>query len=149
MDPEERQETLTRQVRQPEREHRYVYGGDPRAASGGFLPRRNRKIIGRRNSTFNVLLVLVSAGIAIVYYVSNIIVVNRLSYEVNQMEVRYDSLMYANGVLQAEVSKKSSRERISAIAAEKLRLQHPEKPATYFRVDHELMNDLNARRERW
>jgi len=145
MDAEPKQETLSRLDRKPYRDHRYVFGGDPREATGGFLPHANRKITGRRRSTFNLLLMLVLAGVAIVYYVNNIIVVNRLAYDINQLEARHDSLIQANGVLRAEVSTKSSRGRISAIAAEKLQLQHPAEPATYFQIDHELARDLRNR----
>ncbi|MGB2959925.1 MAG: cell division protein FtsL [Bacteroidota bacterium] len=147
MDVQPNQETLTRPNRQPYREHRYVYGGDPRIATGGFLPRANKKVTGRRKSTFSLLLALVIAGVAIVYYVNNIIVVNRLAYDINRLEVRHDSLTHANGVLRAEVSKKSSRGRISAFAAKELQLQHPAEPATYFRIDHELAKDLRNRRK--
>jgi cell division protein FtsL len=122
-----------------------VYGDDPRVATGGFLPRANRRVTGRRKSTFNFLLTLVIAGVAIVYYVNNIIVVNRLAYDISMLEARADSLAHANGVLRAEVSKKSSRGRIGAIAAKELQLQDPSEPAMYFRIDHELVKDIRTR----
>ena len=148
MDAQTKQETRTRPNRQPYRENRYVYGGDPRFATGGFLPRANKKVTGRRRPTFSLLLALVITGVAIVYYVNNIIVVNRLSYDINRLEARHDSLTHANGVLRAEVSKKSSRGRIGEIAAKELQLQYPAEPATYFRVEHELANDLRDKRKR-
>ena len=145
MDAQAKQETLTKPDRKPYREQRYVYGGDARGATGGFLPHANRRIAGRRRSTFNFLITLVLGGAAIVYYVNNIIVVNRLAYDINRLEARHDSLTHANGVLRAEVSRKSARGRISTIAIEELQLQHPAEPVTYFRIDHERAEELRNR----
>jgi cell division protein FtsL len=147
VDAQLKQETLTRSDRKPYQEHRYVYGDDPRVATGGFLPGANRKITGRRRSTFNVLLTLVIAGVGIVYYVNNIIVVNRLAYDISRLEARHDSLTHANGLLRAEVSKKSSRDRIGTIAAKELQLENASEPATYFHIDHERAKDLRSKQE--
>ncbi len=117
------------------REQRYIYSGDGRRMdSTGDLP-RNRRGIQRRVSTFNILLVLFGFAVGIVLYVNSIIVVNQLALEVSQLQTAYAKKMNENAELQAEVNRKSARERIGPMAIEQLGLQYTTDPIVVFPLD--------------
>lgn len=123
------------------REHRYIYSGDARTAFPG--QRRNRPVARRRVSTFNLILGIVVAGVAMVLYVSNIITVNRLSAEVYRLQARYDSLMVATAALRGEIGRKSVYETIGP-AAERLGLKLPAGQPEAFPVDQEKIEELRS-----
>ena len=124
-----------------ERERRYIYSGDARTAFPG--QRRNRPVARRRVSTFNLILGIVVAGVAMVLYVSNIITVNRLSAEVYRLQARYDSLMVATAALRGEIGRKSVYETIGP-AAERLGLKLPAWQPEAFPVDQEKIEELRS-----
>jgi hypothetical protein len=86
--------------------------------------RGNKRAAGRRPSTFNIVVVLFVAGVAIVLYVNNILTVNQLAYEVNRLEARADSLNNINTVLRAAVNRKAALDQIGRIATGELQLQY-------------------------
>lgn len=131
-------------AREPERERRYIYSGDARTAFPG--QRRNRPIARRRVSTFNLILGILIAGIAMVMYISNIIAVNRLSAEVYRLQARYDSLMVATAALRGEIGRKSVYETIGP-QAERLGLQLPAGQPEGFPVDEDKIEDLRSLEE--
>jgi hypothetical protein len=93
--------------------------------------RTNRKAVRRRGSTFAVIATLAAACAAGVLYISNILAVNRLADEVNALRTQVDGRVNANRLLRADIDRKSTWERMSAVAVSKLGLQHPtEQPAT-------------------
>lgn len=118
-----------------ERDRRFVYG----ESSPGYAIRPNKKVVGRRVSTFYLIVVLFGAGIAIVVYINNIIVVNRLSAEIDQQQLQYDKIVNANAVLKAEINRKSGWERIGKVANEQVGLRYPSEQPTMFDVDNELI----------
>jgi cell division protein FtsB len=134
--------------RPPGREQRYVYGGSSSSLPPGPGPlRKNVRGVRRRVSTFTVLLILFAFGGASVLYVSNLIAMNRLSGEVNRLRKQYDSLDNVNSFLRSEISKKSTWERISTTAVEKLGLRPAQAPPVWFDVDWEKIHELEAKRE--
>ena len=74
-------------------------------------------------------------GITIVLYVGNIIYVNRLASEVSQLQSRYVKIANTNTILQAEVDRKSARERIGKLASKMLGLKYPQEQPTRFEID--------------
>lgn len=120
-----------------ERDKRYIFGGDRRVGNREYLGRPNKRGTRRRFSTFNIIVTLVGCGIAIVTYVSNTIAVNQLAFEVNQLRTKYDKIASANSALQAEISRKSSLERIGRIATEELGLTYARQQPQWFDVDAE------------
>lgn len=118
----------------PPRERRYIYNGEP--ASHRPAPQRaNRRGIRRKVSTFNLILFLLAMGLAVVVYVNNVIVINRLSLEVSQLEQHYESICNTNVTLRAEINKKSEWERIGTIATQQLGLRYPAEQPGWIHID--------------
>jgi cell division protein FtsL len=128
-----------------DQERRYVYGGEPRTQAAGYTLRSNRRATRRRVSTFNIILILFACGIGIVFYVNNIITVNQLAFDVGHLQTRYDKIMNTNAALRAEVSRKSSWERIGGIATEQLGLRYPKEQPVWFDVDRQKLDRLEGR----
>ena len=124
----------------PGQDHRYVYSESSPRTSQSYVVRPNRKAVGRRVSTFYIILILFCFGIAIVAYINNIIVVNRLSAEINQLQMQYDKLSNSNAVLRAEINRKSGWDRIGKIANEQIGLRYPAEQPNMFDVDEDLMD---------
>jgi cell division protein FtsB len=128
-----------------ERERRYIYGGTPTPGVAGYAIRPNRKGIRRKVSTFNLILLLLCIGGAIVFYINNIITINALAYDVNQLQTKYDQIVSMNEALRAEINRKSSWERISIIAGEKLGLVPPRRQPDWINIDRDKLNELQSR----
>jgi cell division protein FtsB len=125
-----------------EPERRYVYGGNaPPALTPGTL-RPNRRGIRRKVSTFNIILLLFGIGGAIVFYVNNILAINRLASEVGQLEAGYQKIEGINGALRADVSNKSSLEHISTAANAQLGLRASQTQQIWFTIDRDKLKEL-------
>jgi cell division protein FtsB len=103
---------------------RRIYSGDPQATTPGYAvrPAKTKPAARKRRSTFNVVTFLFCLAIAIVLYISNILAVNQLVVDVNQLHARYNSVLNRNSLLRAELSKKTTRDRIVQIAEKELGL---------------------------
>lgn len=121
-----------------ESEHRYVYGDSPVAATPGYAVRPNRKAVGRRVSTFYLIVLLFASGFAIVGYINNIIVVNKLSAEINRLQMQYDKITNTNAVLKADINRKSGWERIVRIAGEQIGLKNATEQPALLDINEEL-----------
>lgn len=141
---ETRKAPVRQPAREPVRDKRYIFNGDPQARNPGYVVRPNRKATHRKVSTFNIILWLFSIGIAIVLYVDNIITINHLAFDVNQLQTKYDAIMNANATLRAEVTRKAAWERISKNATEQLGLMFPPEQPTLFNVDQDKIESLKA-----
>ncbi len=95
----------------------------------------------RRSSTFNSMIFLFFAALAIILYISNIIAVNRLVVEVSELQQKYEAVKNGNEILLAEINRRSSLERIGKIAIEQLGLRHPKEQPQWLEVDQKLMKD--------
>lgn len=126
------------------RDKRYIYNGDPQARTPGYAVRPNRKAVRRKISTFNLILWLFGVGIAIVLYVDNNITINRLAFEVNQLQTKYDAIANNNATLRAEVTRKAAWERIGKNAKEQLGLMFPTEQPTLFNEDQDKIESLKA-----
>lgn len=141
----ERAEADARDSRKaPMRDKRYIFNGDPQARTPGYAVRPNRKVTRRKISTFNIILWLFGFGIAIVLYVDNIIAINRLAFEVNQLQTKYDSVLNTNATLRAEVTRKAAFERIGKNATEQLGLTFPTEQPTLLDVDQDRIESLRT-----
>jgi cell division protein FtsL len=124
-----------------EKERRYIYNGDaPPPSSSGYAIRQNRRGTRRPVSTFTILLLIFTSGIAIVVYVNNILTVNRIAGEVRQLEQRLQEVRNANERLRAEVSTKSAVDRIAREASSRLGLKYAVEQPVYFPVDEEKLD---------
>ena len=126
------------------RDKRYIYNGDPQARTPGYAVRPNRKAVRRKISTLNLILWLFGVGIAIVLYVDNNITINRLAFEVNQLQTKYDAIANNNATLRAEVTRKAAWERIGKNAKEQLGLMFPTEQPTLFNEDQDKIESLKA-----
>jgi cell division protein FtsL len=139
------EESPSARAAQPTREARYIYGGDTHSAAAGYAMRPNKKATRRRISTFNIIVLLFGAGIAVILYISNIIAINQLAVEVNQLRSKCDKIQNTNAALRAEINRKSGRERIGMIATEQLGLKYPKEQPTWFEVDEHKLEELGIR----
>lgn len=121
-----------------ENEHRYVYSDLPTTPGPGYAIRPNKKAVGRKISTFYLIVLLFGAGFATVGYINNIIVVNKLSAEINRLQMQCDKISNNNAVLRAEINRKSGWERIVKIAGEQVGLRYAKEQPALFDVDEEL-----------
>ncbi len=125
-----------------ERERRYVYGGTtPSGGPAGAL-RPNRRGVRRKSSTFNTILLLFAVGGAIVFYVNNILTINRLASEVGQLEAEYQKIEGINGSLRADVGTKSALEHISTAAHDQLGLRSSQTQQVWFTIDRDKLKEL-------
>lgn len=123
----------------PTREHRYVYGDSSASSTPRFVVRPNKKVVGRKVSTFSLIVVLFGCGFVIVSYIGNAIAVNTLAADVNQLQTQLDKIVNSNAALKAEINRKSSWERIGKIANEQLGLRYLKEQPTLFDVDDEML----------
>lgn len=127
-----------------DRDRRYIYGGAPSGAAAGYAIRPNKKGIRRKASTFNTIMLLFGLGGAIVFYINNFITINLLSFEVNQLQLKYDRIMNVNATLRSEVNRKSTWERINPMAGDQLGLRSPLRQPVWFSIDWDKAHDLGV-----
>jgi hypothetical protein len=123
-------------------ERRYVYGGTPTPALPGKALRLKRRGAGRKVSTFNVILLLFGFGGAIVFYVNNILSINRLASEIGQLEARYQKIQGINVSLRTDVVRKSALDHISPVAHDQLGLHMLQTQQIWFSIDREKLREL-------
>ena len=104
----------------------------------------NRRATRRKVSTFNIIILLFGIGGAIVFYINNILSINRLASEVGQLEADYQKIDGINASLRAEVSRKSALERISPAAQDLLGLHASQTPQIWFTIDRDKLKNLGA-----
>jgi hypothetical protein len=97
--------------------------------------RVNRKAERRKYSTFNMILLLFGAATAIVMYIGHIIAVNRLAVDADRLAGEYLDLQRLKAQLQAEIDRKSGRERIVGIATSRLGMRPPTGQANWIEVN--------------
>ena len=128
----------------PQAERRYVYNGEPPAErTYDVAPRSNRPVKRRKSSPFNIIAILVAVSMLIVVYVWNKISVDRLAVEVNELQAQYQKTVNANDLLQAEINKKSTLERIGSLAAQ-IGLTYPKEQPAWFELDGEKLEELES-----
>ena len=128
----------------PERERRYVYGGSTPTGWSGSALRPNRRAVRRRVSTFNIIILLFGVGGAIVFYVSNILSINRLSSEIGQLEAEYQKIEGINQGLRTSVTNKSALDKISAAARDQLGLHATQTQQIWFTIDRDKLKEVET-----
>ena len=123
-------------------EHRYVYNGETPRPDYENIQRGNRPVRKRKRSPFNIVVILFAISIVIVLYIWNKITVNRLVVEVADYNAQYESILHANDNLRAEVSKKSTLERVGKIASQ-LGMTSPSVQPVWFAFDDQRLSKLD------
>jgi len=124
-------------------ERRYVYNGDSQRPDYENIQRGNRPVRKRKRSPFNIVVILFAVSIVIVLYIWNKISVNRLVVEVADYNAQYESILHANDNLRAEVSKRSTLERVGKIAGTQLGMTSPSVQPVWFAFDDQRLSKLN------
>jgi cell division protein FtsB len=82
-----------------------------------------------------MILALVLLAAVTVFYVSNTIAVDRLSAEINSLQSAYGEIRNMNIILNKEIDRKKSMERITAIARNRLGMVMPKEVPVWFDLD--------------
>jgi cell division protein FtsL len=122
-----------------------VYGGTMLSANSGVRD-SNYKSKSRRKkiSTFNVLLLMVAVATAIVLYVSNVVAVGQLMYEIHKLETRHRELMMEREILNAQVNNLTSLERIRNIAITELGMRDPREAPSVLQSDSKKLSNSST-----
>jgi hypothetical protein len=75
--------------------------------------------------------------------------VNQLVKETAELQATYDQLLSTNAKLQADISRKSSLEKISSLAAEHLGLQGTADSIAEFPIDGDALEKAEATERAW
>jgi len=125
-----------------------IYGGTmPSPSSQDDFARlaqgaRNGKIRRRKVSPFNLMLMLIGSAIAIVLYISNVIAVQQLVREVGVLRTRYQQILNEQEVLNAQINRMSSLERIRKMAEDNLGLRNPKDTPRWIQIDGEKVREI-------
>jgi cell division protein FtsL len=106
-------------------------------------PRVNRPVQRHKRSPLTVIATLVAVSMMTVFYVWTKISVDRLAVEVNELQAQHQKIMNANALLQAEINKKSTLERIGRMATQ-LGLTYPKEQPAWIEVDGEKLEELET-----
>lgn len=119
---------------------RPIYGGDaipynPQQSVPGNAPRPARKAAVRKTKMSAIMIVVITLVGGCLFYTSTVISVIRLGREMNELTVRYNTVISTNEVLRAEINRKSNLERITLLARDKAGLINPHEAPTWFEID--------------
>ncbi len=120
------------------------FGRDPQAATPGYAIRPNRRATRRKISMFSIVLMLMALGAGTVFYISNVIAVNRLAVEVSDLRAKLEKVQNTNASLHAEINKKASWDRIGKIATEELGFQYTKEQPGLFHIDQGKLDELRS-----
>ena len=104
--------------------------------------RANRRIIRRRVSPLNVLLILFGAAVGIVLYIGNVIAVGNLLAEIDTLERQHSQILMDRERLQFEIRQLSSLEHIQNRAQSELGLKVVREAPTWLAVDRDKIRAL-------
>jgi hypothetical protein len=119
------------------RQRRFVYSGEAGAGGGSeYLTRGNRPLKRRKKSPFKIVSLIVIVSAVIVFYVWNKITVNHLAQEVDVLGDKLKKVESMNEVYRAEISRKSTLDKITKLAAERLGMVFASEQPVWFEVDN-------------
>jgi hypothetical protein len=120
---------------------RPIYGGDtvlydPQESVPGYAARPARKPAVRKTKMSTIMLAVFIVVVGCLFYTSTVIAVLRLGREMNELTMRYNTVISTNEVLRADINRKSNLERIALLAREKAGMINPREAPTWFEIDH-------------
>jgi len=107
-----------------------------------FSQRRERRVLRRRVSPFNIMLGLLVFAVAIVLYIGNIIAVEQLMRDIGQLEARHRRILADQEILRAQVNRMSSLDRIQKMAEDQLQLKLPTVAPQWITVDSNRIEEV-------
>ena len=118
-----------------------IYGGTMPSPSSQdefvrqSLVARNKAVRSRKQSPFNLMLMMIALAVAIVLYVGNVIAVQQLLKEVSDEQARLQQVLNEQELLKAQINRMSSLERIRTVAEDELGLHNPKGPPQWLEID--------------
>ncbi len=125
-----------------------IYGGTMPAPSPQHeyvrqaLAGRNKPVVKRKVSPFNLMLTLIGAAVAIVLYVGNVIAVQQLLKEVADAQSKLQQIRNEQEMLKAQINRMSSLERIRKMAEDELGLRNPKDSPQWIEIDGDKLRDV-------
>ena len=128
---------------------RPIYGGDavlydPQAEVPGYAVKPERKPAVRKTKTSTIMFVVFFVVSGCLFYTSTVIAVLRMGREMNELTMRYNTIVSTNEVLRADINRKSSLERITQLAAEKADMVNPGEAPAWFEIDRAHIDALSS-----
>ncbi len=126
-----------------------IYGGTMPGPSAQHefvrqaLAGKNKPVVRRKVSPFNLMLAIMGSAIAIVLYVGNVIAVEQLLKEVADKQAKLQQIQNEQEMLKAQINRMSSLERIRKMAEDDLGLRNPKDPPQWIQVDGEKVRDVD------
>jgi len=106
------------------------------------LAARNKPVVRRKVSPFNIMLMLIGAAVAIVLYIGNVLAVQQLLKEVADRQAKLQQILNDQEMLKAQINRMSSLERIRKMAEDDLGLHNPKEPPQWIQVDGDKVRDI-------
>ncbi len=126
-----------------------IYNGTmlpPPVSQGVALPPltkpKNKTIVKRKVSTFNVILTLMATAAAIVLYINNIIRVNQLLSEITVFQEQHKRILMEQENYKKEINRLSSLERINRTAEDEIGLKNPKEAPVWIQIDEKKVREL-------
>ncbi|MGE5314710.1 MAG: hypothetical protein ACM3Q4_08465 [Acidobacteriota bacterium] len=129
---------------------RPIYSGDavlydPQASTPGYAVKPERKPAAKKKAKMSTIMMVVFVFVVgCLYYTSTVIAVLRMGREMNELTMRYNTIVSTNEVLRADINRKSNLERITQLAADKAELINPAEAPIWFEIDHERIDALTT-----
>ena len=118
---------------------------DIKASPAALDQASSRFQLRKKTKTSNIVATFFGIAIVCLLYVGNVIAVNNLAKELNDLNMRYNSILSMNEVLKAEIARKASLERISLMAQEKLGMMNPKDQPVWFEVSTEKLEEVKEK----
>ncbi len=106
------------------------------------LAPRNKPVVRRKVSPFNIMLMLVGAAVAIVLYIGNVLAVEQLLKETADRQTKLQQILNEQEMLKAQINRMSSLERIRKMAEDDLGLHNPKDPPQWIQVDGDNVREI-------
>ncbi|MDA0986122.1 MAG: hypothetical protein O3A55_00735 [Bacteroidetes bacterium] len=103
---------------------------------------KNRPVYKRKHSTFNIVSWMFVFAVTALLYIGNVIKVESLAKEVGELKTTHKKNRNINQLLQAEINRKSSIEKISVVASNLLQMSNPNSSPNWFSIDRNKLKEL-------
>ncbi|MSP64202.1 MAG: hypothetical protein EXR24_05795 [Ignavibacteria bacterium] len=128
-----------------QQDRRYIYNDNSsnveRNEEENSLP-KNRSVHKRKHSTFNIVSWMFGFAVVALLYIGNVIAVEGLVKEVDELKIEHKKNLNINQLLQSEINRKTSIERISIVAGQMLQMTNPTTSPKWFSIDIDKLEEV-------